>query len=96
MSYADFLDIERLDHWRGKLRKPNSGGAICRAFSNFRRDLLDAVLRVFQVEQGFESLRLLQRVNVAALQVFDLSLVLQKLSKTYTTMGYRTSWNPYL
>jgi len=30
------------------------------------------------------------------LQVFDLSLVLQKLSMTYTTMGYRTSWNLYL
>jgi hypothetical protein len=33
---------------------------------------------------------------VQTLAVFDLSLVLQKLSLTYTTMGYRTSWNLYL
>jgi hypothetical protein len=56
MAYADLLGIERLDDWRGKFRQPNSGGAICRALSDFCRDLLDAVLRVFQVEQGFESL----------------------------------------
>ena len=71
MSYADFLGIERIDHGRGKLRQSNSGGAICGRLPNFCRDLLDALFRVFQVEQGFESLRLLQRVNVAALQVFD-------------------------
>jgi hypothetical protein len=55
MAYADFLCIERLDHRRGKLGQADSGGAICRALSNLCRDLLDAVLRVFQVEQGFES-----------------------------------------
>ena len=71
MAYADFLGIERIDHWRGKFRQSNSGRAIRRRFPNFRGDLLDAVLRVFQVEQGFESLRLLQRVHVAALQVLD-------------------------
>ena len=96
MAYADFLGIERLDHWRGKFGQADSLRAICWRFSNLRGDLLDAVLRVFQVEQGLESLRLLQWVNVAALQVFDLSLVLQKQSMTYTTMGYRTSWNHYL
>ena len=69
MAYADFLGIERLYHWRGKFGQSDAGRAICRRFANLRGDLLDAVLRVFQVEQGFESLRLLQRVNVAALQV---------------------------
>ena len=56
MAYTDFLGIERLDHWRGKLCQADSGGAICRALSYLRGDLLDTVLRVFQVEQGFEAL----------------------------------------
>ena len=71
VAHADFLGIERIHHRRGKFRQSNSGGAIRRRFPNFRRDLLNAVLRVFQVEQGLETLRLLQRVNVAALQVFN-------------------------
>ena len=29
MAYADFLGIERLDHWRGKFCQPNSGGLCC-------------------------------------------------------------------
>ena len=86
MAYADLLGIERLDHRRGKLGQADSGGAICGRLSNLRGDLLDAVLRVFQVEQGFEALRFLQRVNVPPLKVFNLSLVLQKLSMTSTTM----------
>ena len=96
MAYANFFGIERFDNWRGKLRQSDAGRAICRALSDLRGDLLDAVLRVFQVEQSLESLRFLQWVNVAALQVFDLSLVPQKLSMTYTTMTFCTSWNPYL
>jgi len=34
-------------------------------------DLLDGIFRLVKVEQGAESLRLLQRVNVAALQIFN-------------------------
>ena len=71
MSYADFLGIERIDHGRGKLRQSNSSGTICRRFPNFCRDLLDAVFRVFQVKQGFESLRFLQRVHIASLQILN-------------------------
>lgn len=78
MAHADFLGIECLDNWRGKLGQTDSLRTICRCLSNFRGDLLDAVLRVFQVEQSFETLRLLQRVNIAALQVFD-KLRLQRL-----------------
>jgi hypothetical protein len=73
VAYADFVGIERRDHWSGKLRQANSGSAICRGFAYLGRDLLDAALRVVQVKEGFESLRLLQRVNVAALQVLDLA-----------------------
>jgi hypothetical protein len=53
MSNADLLGIESLDHWRGKLGLTDSLRTICWCFSNFRGDLLDAVLRVFQDEQGF-------------------------------------------
>jgi hypothetical protein len=96
MAYADLLGIERLDHWRGKLGQTDSLRTICWRFSNLCGDLLDAVFRVFQIKQGFESLRFLQRVNVAALQVFDLSLVLKKHSTTYTTGESCTMQNCYL
>jgi hypothetical protein len=43
-----------------------------------------------------EAFGLLHRVNVATLKVFDLSLVLQKLSMTSTTMESCTLWNCYL
>ena len=39
-----------------------------------------------QVEQALETLRLFVRMHVDALRIFDLSLVLQKLSMTSTTM----------
>ena len=72
MAYADFFGIENLRPLARIVPSSElSSCAICRRFAHFCRDLLDAVLRVIQVEQGFESLRLLQRVNVAALQVFD-------------------------
>jgi hypothetical protein len=53
MSNANLFGIESLDHWRCKLGQTDSLRTICWRFSNFRGDLLDAVLRVFQVEQGF-------------------------------------------
>jgi hypothetical protein len=71
MAYADFLGIERLDHWRGKFRQTDTRGAVRWRLTHFCRDLLDAVLRVFQVKQDFESLRLLHWVNFAALKIFD-------------------------
>ena len=48
------------------------------------------------VEQALKALRLLVRVHVHTLRVFDLSLVRQKLSMTSTTMEFCMSWNPYL
>ena len=86
VAYADFLGIEGLDHSSGKLRQFESCGAIGRRFTRLCGDLLNAVLRFLQVEQGFESLSFLQRVDVSPLKIFDLSLVLQKLSMTSTTM----------
>jgi len=96
VSHADLLGIERLHHWLGKLGEPDALGDIGRRLSCLGRDLLDAVLRLLQVEQGAKSLRLLQWMNVAPLQVLDLSLVLQRLSMTSTTMESCTLWNAYL
>jgi DUF1365 family protein len=39
-----------------------------------------------EIEQPLKAMRLLVRMHVDALRVFDLSLVLQKLSMTSTTM----------
>ena len=89
MAYANFVFAECLGNGGGEFGQLDALSAIGGRFSRLRRDLLNAVLRVVQVEQGFETLCLLQRVNVAALQVFDLSLVLLKLSMTSTTMD---SW----
>jgi hypothetical protein len=96
MAYANFVFGECLGNGGGEFGQLDALSAIGGRFSRLRRDLLNGVFRLVKIEQGAESLRFLQRVNVAALQVFDLSLVLQKLSMTYTTMGYRTSWNLYL
>ena len=48
------------------------------------------------VEQTLEALRLFVGMYVDALRVFYLSLVLQKLSMTSTTMESCTLWNCYL
>jgi hypothetical protein len=93
---TDLLAVEGFDHNGSKLGQLQPASHIRGRFARSSCDLLDAVLRLFQVEKSAEAVGLLHRVNVAALEVFNLSLVLQKLSLTYTTMGYRTSWNLYL
>ena len=55
-----------------------------------------AKLELLKMQQSGEALRLMKRMDILSLKVLDLSLVLQKQSMTYTTMGYRTSWNLYL
>jgi hypothetical protein len=50
VAHANLLGIERLDHWRGKFRQSNTGGAVRWRLTNFCRDLFDAVLRIFQVK----------------------------------------------
>ena len=96
MAYANFVFGECLGNGGGEFGQLDALSAIGGRFTRLGRDLLNGVFRLVKIEQGAESLRFLQRVNVAALQVFDLSLVLQNLSMTYTTMGYRTWWNLYL
>ena len=96
MADADLLAIELVYNHLGKLGQLQAGSDVGGWFPDLGRDLLDAVLRFLQVEKPFEASRLFQRMHVAALKVFDLSLVLQKQSMTYTTRGNRTSWNLYL
>jgi len=93
---ADFILGKCFGDGGGKLGQLDALEAIGRRFTSFGGNLLNGVFRFIEHEQGAETLRLFERVNVAALEVLDLSLVLQKLSLTYTTMGYRTSWNLYL
>jgi len=71
VSDADLLGIERLYRLRHKLREPDARGDIGRVLADLRRDLLNAVLRLLQLKQGIEPLRLFQRVNVPALKIFD-------------------------
>jgi len=86
MAHADLTGIEHFDDSRSKVGQLQSGCDESRRLAHLRSDLFDAVLRVFQVEEGAKAVGFFHRVNVAALEVFDLSLVLQKLSMTSTTM----------
>jgi hypothetical protein len=63
MAYADLLGIERFDHRRDKLHQADTRGTVRGRFANLRGNLLNVVLRVFQVEQGLESLRFLPWVG---------------------------------
>jgi hypothetical protein len=86
MTYADLVFGKSFNHSRRKLGQFQSSSAVGRRFTHPCGDLFDAVLRFLQVEEGAEPLSLLQRVDIFPLKIFDLSLVLQKLSMTSTTM----------
>ena len=96
MSDADLVAVEGFDYDLDKLGQLQPLRDVGRRFSRLGRDLLDAVLRFLQIEKGAEPLSFLQRVDVFPLKVFDLSLVLQKLSMTSTTVETSTLWNSYL
>ena len=71
MSDADLIGIERIDRCRNKVSQFQPRSHEDGTLAHLRRDLLDAVLRLVQVQQGAEALRLFQRVNILALQVFN-------------------------
>jgi hypothetical protein len=96
MTDANFVSVEGFDRNRDEVNQLQPGGNEGRRLPCFGRDLLDGVGRLLQIEKRLEAVRLLHWVNVGTNQVFELSLALQKLSMTYTTMGYLTSWNLYL
>ena len=79
MAYANVVLSECLGNGGGEFGQLDALSAIGGRFSRLRRDLLNGVFRLVKIEKSAESLRFLQRVNVAALQVFD-KLRLQCLS----------------
>ena len=58
-------------HGGGKLGQLDALEAMNEGFAGPGGNLLDGVFRLVKIEQGAESLRLFDRVNVAALQVLD-------------------------
>ena len=90
MANADLLAVEGFDHYGRKLGQLQTTGDVGRILPGTCGDVLDGVFRFFQMEKSAKALRFLHRVHVTAHQIFDLSLVLQKLSMTSTTMESRT------
>ena len=78
MADTDLLPVEGFDHYGRKLGQFQSSSDKRGRFARAGGDLLDGVFRLLQVEKSAESLRLLHRVNVAALEVFN-QLRLQRL-----------------
>jgi hypothetical protein len=68
---ADLLAVERFDHNWSKLGQLQPASHIRGRFAGSGCDLLDAVLRLFQIEKGAEAVGLLHWVNVATLEVFN-------------------------
>jgi hypothetical protein len=71
MSDADLLGIEGLDDGCGELGEFEAGGDIGRTLARLCGNLLDAVLRFFQIEKSAKALRLFKRMDVTPLQVFN-------------------------
>jgi hypothetical protein len=94
VACRDSLLDECLGHVGNELQERKTSVDVRWTLARFQHKRGHIVTR--HVEQALESLRLFVWMDIDALRVFDLSLVLQKLSLTYTTMGYRTSWNLYL
>ncbi|WP_433965961.1 hypothetical protein [Tunturiibacter gelidiferens] len=53
--------------YRDKLRQSGAAGGIGGCLADLRADPLDAVLWLLQIQERMKALRLLQRMNVAAL-----------------------------
>ena len=62
MAYADFVFGECLGNGGGEFRQLDALGAIGGGFSSLGADLFNRVFRLVKIEQGAESLCLLQRV----------------------------------
>ena len=94
MAGGNALLGERLRNFGDELQERQTGVDMACALAG----LLDQSRHIVtgHVEQALEALRLLVRVDINPLGVFDLSLVLQKLSMTSTTMEPCTLWNCYL
>src|ERR1035438_6730331 len=89
MAYANFVFGECFGNGGGEFGQLDALSAIGGGFSRLGRDLLNGVIRLVKIEESAESLRFLQRVNVAALQVFDkLRLQCLRVGKVDDTDGH--------
>src|SRR5277367_1627516 len=87
MADANLFAVKLFDDTLGKLGQLQAGRDVGGRFTYLGRDLLDAVLGFLQVEQPFEAPCLLQRMHVAALEVFD------KLRLQYLRVGHLADFN---
>jgi hypothetical protein len=71
MADANLLAVESVHDVLRQFGQAEALHHIHRTLARLRGKLLDAVLWLIQVEKRTEALRLFQRVNVAALEVFD-------------------------
>lgn len=71
MADADLLAIEGFDHDGCKLNQLKTSRDVGQILASPRGDLLDALLRLLQIEKRMEALRLLHRMNVASHKIFD-------------------------
>ena len=94
MAGRDALPLEGVSHFGDELEQSEAGIDETIAFARFLDKGGDIIAG--QVEQPMKPLRFLIGMHGDALRVFDLSLVLQKLSMTSTTMESCTLWNGYL
>ena len=71
MAHADLVLREGFDHCGGKLDQFQSSEDVCRGLATLGGNLFDAVLRFFKAHQRGEAVGLVERMHVAALQVFN-------------------------
>jgi hypothetical protein len=81
---GDALLRKRFGHFGNELQKRQAGVDVTCTLARFLYE--SGYVIAGKVEQALKPLRLLVRMDIGALGVFDLSLVLQKLSMTSTTM----------
>ena len=96
VTNGDFVFQECLCHGRYEFRESDATIDISLAFSRSGRDVSDCVGGFTEFQEGLETQSFLQRVDVLALQVLNLSLVLKEHSTTYTTAERCTTQNRYL
>ena len=71
MAQADFVLCEGFDRCGRKLRQAKAGGYIPRMLAAFRSNEFDGILRLLKTQERGEALRLVERMHVLALEVFD-------------------------
>ena len=71
VAHADFVFGKGFDNGGGKLNQSQSRCDVCGILANLGADLFDAVLRLLKPHQGGEALRLVERMHVTALEVFN-------------------------